>query len=57
MESIGISAQKYNGGNPDEFVVPLGATFVVGRDGVVRFAHAKADPQEQAEPKAILASL
>ena len=48
-----LALQNGNG----EWVLPVPATYVLGRDGVVIYAHVDADYRERAEPSAVLAAL
>lgn len=43
-------------GNQD-WSLPLPATYVVGTDGLIRYAHVEADYRERAEPAQVLAAL
>jgi peroxiredoxin len=46
---------KYNGDSSNE--LPLGATYVIDRDGVIRYAFVDADYRKRAEPSAVVAAL
>ena len=50
-----LALPEYNG--DDTWELPLTATFVVGRDGVIRFAFVDPDYTRRAEPAEILAAL
>ena len=41
---------------PDDITLPLPATYVIGRDGTVRFAAVSADYTERADPDEVLAA-
>lgn len=42
---------------PDEWALPVPATYVIGQDGTILFAHADVDYQYRAEPQEVLAVL
>jgi peroxiredoxin len=42
---------------PDEWALPVPATYVIGQDGTILFAHADVDYQYRAEPQEMLAVL
>lgn len=44
-------------GTPDEWALPVPATYVIGQDGTILFAHADVDYQYRAEPQEVLAVL
>ena len=50
-----IVLPEYNG--DDSWELPIPATFVIGRDGVIRFAFVDPDYTRRAEPAEILAAL
>ena len=52
---IGNDLPTLNGNG--RWVLPLPATYVVGRDGIVSFAHVEADYRQRAEPNEVLATL
>jgi len=52
---LGFDLQRVNGGNAR--TLPLPATFVIGRDGVIRWAFVDTDYVRRAEPDEILAAL
>jgi peroxiredoxin len=54
-EQIGFDLQRVNGGHAR--TLPLPATFVIGRDGVIRWAFVDTDYTKRAEPGDILAAL
>jgi peroxiredoxin len=53
--SYGVDLPARHGN--DSWFVPIPATFVVGRDGLVRYAFADPDFTQRAEPAAIIAAL
>ena len=50
-----LDLAKHNGDDSGE--LPLGATYVVDRKGVIRYAFIDADYRKRAEPSAVLAAL
>ena len=50
-----LDLAKYNG--DDSAQLPLGATYVIDRDGIIRYAFIDADYRKRAEPSDILAAL
>ena len=54
-EDFGIDLPAHNG--DDTFELPVPATYVIDREGVVRYAFVNADYRRRAEPSEILASL
>lgn len=54
-DSFGIELQRVNGGHPR--TLPLPATYVIDREGTIRWAFADADYTTRAEPADILAAL
>ncbi|MFF8841154.1 peroxiredoxin-like family protein [Streptomyces sp. NPDC015127] len=54
-DSIGIELQHSNGGHPR--TLPLPATYVIDREGVIRWAFVDTDYTRRAEPADILAAL
>ena len=50
-----LDLAKRNGGDGDE--LPLGATYVIDRKGVIRYAFVDADYRKRAEPADVLAAL
>jgi peroxiredoxin len=50
-----LDLAKHNGDNGTE--LPLGATYVVDREGVIRYAFVDADYRKRAEPSSVLAVL
>ncbi|NBC46826.1 MAG: hypothetical protein GVY22_02300 [Gammaproteobacteria bacterium] len=55
MERLGLDLAEYNG--PDRRVLPVPATFVIDRDGMIRAAFAEVDYRQRMEPAAIIAAL
>ncbi|WPL14898.1 MULTISPECIES: peroxiredoxin-like family protein [Thiorhodovibrio] len=55
QRGLGLDLADYNGNG--RFVLPVPATFVIDRDGVVRYAFAETDYRQRAEPPDILAAL
>ncbi|WP_201067345.1 MULTISPECIES: peroxiredoxin-like family protein [Thiorhodovibrio] len=55
QRGLGLDLADYNGDG--RFVLPVPATFVIDRDGVVRYAFAETDYRQRAEPADILAAL
>jgi peroxiredoxin len=53
--NAGFGLDRYNGDNKHE--LPLAATYVIDRDGVIRYAFLDADYRNRAEPSEILAAL
>lgn len=54
-ESVGNDIGAHNG--PGGWTLPAASTFVIGPDGVVRYAHVRGDWRERAEPGDVLAVL
>nr|WSZ18866.1 AhpC/TSA family protein [Streptomyces canus] len=54
-DKLGFDLQRVNAGHPR--TLPLPATYVIDRDGVIRWAFADADYTKRAEPADILAAL
>jgi len=54
-ESVGNDIGAHNG--PAGWTLPAASTFVIDRDGVVRYAHVRGDWRERAEPADVLAAL
>lgn len=54
-EKFGIDLPAANG--DDTFELPLPATYVIAKDGTIRFAHVELDYTKRAEPKDVLAAL
>lgn len=52
-----FSMEEYNGKEANARELPLAATYVIGQDGTVAYAFAKADYTKRAEPSEILAAL
>jgi len=52
---IGVDLAAINGG--DGWELPIPATFVIGRNGRVRLAHAETDHRERLSPEAIVDAL
>lgn len=52
---LGLDLAEYNG--PGRYVLPVPATFVIDRDGVIRARFAEVDYRQRMEPGAILAAL
>jgi peroxiredoxin len=50
-----LDLAKYNGDDSGE--LPLGATYVIDRDGVIRYAFVDADYRKRAEPSDVIAAL
>ena len=50
-----LDLAKYNGDEGDE--LPLGATYVIDREGVIRYAFVDSDYRKRAEPAAVVAVL
>ena len=46
-----------NFGPPGGDIFQLGGTFVIGKDGLVRFAHVARDPSDMASMETVLAHL
>jgi peroxiredoxin len=55
FEAVGNDLGTYNG--PGNWVLPAGATFVIGEDGAVRYANVRGNWTERAEPAEVLAVL
>lgn len=53
--ALGIDLPARNGG--EDWALPMPATYVVGRDGVVAYAFVEADYTRRAEPAAVVAAL
>lgn len=51
----GFDLHAYNGDNSDE--LPMGATYIIGKDGIVKWAFLDADYRNRAEPSDIVAEL
>ncbi|CAL9490312.1 Thiol-disulfide oxidoreductase ResA [Streptomyces sp. enrichment culture] len=54
-DKLGFDLQRVNGGHPR--TLPLPATYVIDRDGVIRWAFADTDYVNRAEPADVLAAL
>jgi len=54
-ENFGIDIQSHNGN--DKFEIPIPATYIVDRQGVIRFAFVEEDYTSRAEPEKLLAVL
>ena len=50
-----IDLAKYNG--DDSLELPLAVTYIIGKDGVIRYAFLSADYRKRAEPSVILREL
>ena len=50
-----LDLAKYNGDDSGE--LPLGATYVIDRDGVIRYAFVDADYRKWAEPSDVIAAI
>ena len=50
-----LDLAKYNGDDSGE--LPLGATYVVDREGIIRYAFVDADYRKRAEPSDVIAAL
>jgi peroxiredoxin len=50
-----LDLNKYNGDTTNE--LPLGATYVIGRHGVIRYAFDDGDYRKRAEPSAVVVAL
>ena len=50
-----LDLNKYNGDSSNE--LPLGATYVIDKQGVIRYAFVDADYRKRAEPSAVVAAL
>jgi peroxiredoxin len=50
-----LDLSKYNGDTTNE--LPLGATYVIDRQGVIRYAFVDGDYRKRAEPSAVVAAL
>jgi peroxiredoxin len=50
-----LDLSKYNGDSSNE--LPLGATYVIDKDGVIRYAFVDADYRKRAEPSAVVSAL
>lgn len=54
-EKIGIDVPAYNG--DDSFRLPVPATYIIGQDGVIRFAFVNSDYTQRLEPSDIVGKL
>ena len=54
-DRLGIDLPSFNG--DDSFELPVPATYVIGRDGIIAFAHVDADYTRRAEVPGILGAL
>ena len=52
---LDVAVPEYNG--DDSWELPVPGTFVIGRDGVVRYAFVEPDHTRRAEPADVLAAL
>ncbi|MHC5540507.1 peroxiredoxin-like family protein [Singulisphaera rosea] len=50
-----LDLSKYNGDSSNE--LPLGATYVIDKEGVIRYAFVDADYRKRAEPSAVVSAL
>lgn len=55
FDTVGNDLAEYNG--EGGWILPAAATFVIGRDGKVQYAHVRGDWRERAEPDDVLAIL
>lgn len=55
IERLGNDLPKLNG--DETFRLPLAATYVIGGDGIVRYAYVEADYRVRADPEEVLAAL
>jgi peroxiredoxin len=55
MSQFDVDLLKANGDDSGE--LPLPGTFVIGRDGVIRFAEAYADHTQRADPARVIVAL
>lgn len=51
----GVDLTEYNGDSANE--LPVTATYLIARDGIVRFAFVDPDPRERAEPAEVIAAI
>ena len=54
-DRLGVDLPSFNG--DDSFELPVPATYVIGRDGIIAFAHVDADYTRRAEVSGILGAL
>ena len=54
-ERIGVSLEQYN--DDDSWQLPIPAIYIVGQDGIVRFAYLDPDYTRRLEPAELLAVL
>ena len=50
-----LDLSKHNGNDSGE--LPLGATYIIDRDGVIRYAFVDADYRKRAEPSDVIVAL
>jgi peroxiredoxin len=55
-EGFGRDISEYNG-TAGEWALPVPATYVIGRDGIITYAYTEADYRERAEPRLVLEAL
>lgn len=53
---LGITAQSYFGHNGN-FEIPMPATIVVNKQGIITYVFAQADYSKRAEPNAVIAAI
>jgi peroxiredoxin len=53
--SVGNNLPQLNGNG--QWVLPVPATFVIDKSGVIQFAHVEADYRERAEPADVLSAV
>jgi peroxiredoxin len=52
--NLDISARN---GTPDQWALPVSATYVIGRDGIIIYAYTDPDYRDRADPREVLAAL
>jgi len=55
-QGFGLDIPGKNG-TPDEWALPVSATYVIGSDGVILYANTDVDYRYRADPREVLAAL
>ncbi|MDJ0616626.1 MAG: peroxiredoxin-like family protein [Calothrix sp. MO_192.B10] len=54
-EQLGIDLPKHNG--DESYELPIAATYVIDKEGVIRYAYVNTDYTQRAEPKEVIAAV
>jgi peroxiredoxin len=55
-DGFGLDIRARNGA-PDEWALPVSATYVIGRDGTIIYANTDLDYRDRADPRDVLEAL